>query len=371
MVLARGVSENFLPPMIRVFGGTGCGKTVTVRSVLEGFSRYRGDVFRFFYVNLKECRTVFSAGNAVLCAICGRRVPVNLGLDRVFMEIWSEVKALKSKTGKLFICLVLDEVDAIFLDKHFDPSDFFYRFLRHQTFLEDSDIKICLVTITNNAGVLEDLDGRVKSSMGSEMILFPSYSIEELKEVLSHRLDAAFKPGVVEDEAVECCAVFASLKTCDARKAIDLLRVSGEIANEQKGKVTLDCVLDAVPRVEKDWVRNMLKSLPIYSASILGYIAFLTLKMGKISTGELYGVYRRGKVGGSQLKKLSERRVLDIVNDLETVGLISTWNVSRGRKGYGKEIRINVNPQSVLDFYENRSDGYAFKLTTTPPYAFG
>ena len=286
------------------------------------------------------------------------------------MEIWSEVKALKSKTGKLFICLVLDEVDAIFADKHFDPSDFFYRFLRYQTFLEDLDVKICLVTITNNAGVLEDLDGRVKSSMGGEMILFPSYSIEELKEVLSHRLDAAFKPGVVEDKVVECCAVFASLKTCDARKAIDLLRVSGEIANERKGKVTLDCVREAVPRVEKDWVRDMLKSLPPYAALILGFTALLALRKKKISTRELYYAYARANDDGF-LPKLGERRVLDIVNDLETVGLISTWNVSRGRMGYGKEIRINVNPQSVLDFYENNSNGFGFKLTTTPPYAFG
>ena len=60
---------------------------------------------------------------------------------------------------------------------------------------------------------------------------------------------------------------------------------------------------------------------------------------------------------------MSERRVLDIVNDLETLGLISTWNVSRGRKGYGNEIKMNVDPQSVLDFYEHTSEGLRFKLT--------
>ena len=49
------------------------------------------------------------------------------------------------------------------------------------------------------------------------------------------------------------------------------------------------------------------------------------------------------------LKELSERRVLDIVNDLETVGLISTWNVSRGRRGYGKEIKMNVDPQECTE----------------------
>jgi cell division control protein 6 len=369
-VLTRGVSENFLPPMIRVFGGTGSGKTVVVRSVLERFSRYRKDVFRFFYVNLKECRTVFSAGNAVLSAICGRRVPVNLGLDRVFTEIWSEVRALKEEE-KLFICLVLDEVDAIFMDKHFDPSDFFYRFLRQDTFLGDSDIKICLVAVTNNVGVLEDnLDGRVTSSMGCESLLFPPYSKEELIEILRHRLDDAFKPGVVEDKVVENCALLVAVKSGDARKAIDLLRVSGEIANERKGKVTVDCVRAAWNRVEKDWVEEMLKTLPDFSALILGITAFLTLEKEKISTRELYNEYRSMNFSGIKTK-LSERRVLDFVNDLETVGLISTWNVSRGRRGYGKEIKMNVDSQSVLDFYEHGSKGFQFTIKKKPTTLFG
>lgn len=86
-ILVAGVNEGFLPPMIRIFGRTGTGKTVVVRSVLEKFSEYQGDVFRFFYVNLKNCRTVFSAANAILSAVCGRQVPVNLGLSCFFGDM--------------------------------------------------------------------------------------------------------------------------------------------------------------------------------------------------------------------------------------------------------------------------------------------
>jgi cell division control protein 6 len=102
-VLVNGVRENFLPPVIRVFGRPGTGKTVVVRNVLQGFQDYRGDVFRFFYVNLKKCRTVFSAANALLSGICGKVVPVNLGLDSVFSEIWHEVKGLKVGRERFFI----------------------------------------------------------------------------------------------------------------------------------------------------------------------------------------------------------------------------------------------------------------------------
>jgi len=227
-ILVEGVNEGFLPPMIRIFGSTGTGKTVVVRSVLEKFSAYQGDVFRFFYVNLKNCRTVFSVANAILSAVCGRRVPVNLGLDRVFLEIWSEVGGLKKKVGELFLCLVLDEVDSIFLDKRYDPSDFFYRILRASTSIpEVRGVKICLITITNNLRGLEDnLDARVKSSMGSDVIHFRGYSIDELKQILESRLSEAFKPKMVTGRVVEYCAELVFERGGDARKAIDLLRVA-------------------------------------------------------------------------------------------------------------------------------------------------
>ena len=353
-MLSRGVAEGFLPSMVRVYGGTGCGKTVVVRSVLDRFSRYKKGVFRFFYVNLKQSRTVFSATNAILGSISGEKVAANLGVDRVFSKIWNAIRDLKVGLGKVFVCLVLDEADSVFADKHYDPSEFFYRFLRHQTYLNDSSIKVCLVVIANNAGVLEErLDGRVKSSMGSEMIHFGGYSGLELGQILGERALFAFKVGVVEEGVVELCAKVASEQSGDARKAIDLLRVSGEIANEHKSKVTSECVYSALSRVEKDYVWEMIEGLPEYMSPIVVTLAYLTLKEGKTTTANLYKIYNQTISGSGDVSGfLGERRILELVNELETIGLITTWNFSKGRGGYGKEIRLNISPQSILDFYK-------------------
>lgn len=349
--------------MVRVFGGVGSGKTVVVRSVLERFSHYKGDVFRFFYVNLKNCRTVFSAANAVLSAVCGRRLPVNLGLDSVFSELWSEVAGLRKNDGELFLCFVLDEVDSIFMDMHFDPSDFFYRFLRASSiYSELSKIRICLITITNNPMVLEDgLDARVKSSMGSEVIIFSSYSREELKKILESRVEDAFKQDVLENGVIDYCAEIVAEKGGDARKAVDLLRVSGEIANEKRSKVTRACVKAALEKVEKDWVHDLLRSLSPQTVLVTYLLAFVTARTEKkITTRKIYEVYRKAKLDKG-MKKVGERRVLDIIKELETIGLISTWNVSRGRRGYTKEITLNRDPQIILDFYESGIPGYRIK----------
>jgi cell division control protein 6 len=359
-ILSRGVRENFLPGMIRVYGGTGCGKTVVVRSVLERFGRYKGSLFRFFYVNLKQCRTIFSAADAILSAISGERVPVNLGVDRVFSGIWDALKELKVGLDRVFVCLVLDEADSVFADKHYDPSEFFYRFLRHQTYLNDGDIKVCLIAIANSAGVLEErLDARVKSSMGSERIRFDGYSQSDLKGILASRAEVAFKPGCVEEGTVGLCAKLVSEGTGDARKAVDLLRVSGEVANERGSNVTSECVYEAVDRVKKDYVQEMLEGLPHYIITPFIILTDIIAKKGKTTTGEFYRTYNTAVLSFKKRDKhrlLSERRILDLINELEIMGLVTTRNFSRGKGGYGKEITLTVSPESILEFYAPKNN---------------
>lgn len=351
-ILVQGVNEGYLPPMIRVFGSTGTGKTVVVRSVLEKFSKYKGDVFRFFYVNLKNCRTVFSAANAILSAVCGRKVPVNLGVDRVFSEVWTEVASLRKDDGELFLCLVLDEADSIFWDTHFDPSDFFYRILRAGNSIpEVIGVKICLITITNNLGVLEDnLDARVKSSMGSNVLHFPSYSMDELKEILEARVSEAFKPKKFTGRVTDYCAELVFERGGDARKAIDLLRVSGEMANEKSEIVSQYIVHIANQKVEKDWFKDMLKSLSYRSGEVILVVALYTRSIKKKTTNrEVYNYYLQLKTKNRNLDIIGERRFSDIINELETYGFLTTCNVSKGRGGYKKEIILNLDPQSVIE----------------------
>ena len=354
-ILTRGVREDFLPPMIRVYGPPGSGKTAVVRSVLERFSGYKGDVFRYFYVNLKGTRTVFMAANSILSSISGRKVPNNLGLDRVFEEIWGAIRSLKS--DRLFLVLVFDEVESVFLDKHYDPSDFFYRFLRYRVFLDDLDIKLCLVVITNNPTAFEDnLDARVKSSMGSEAIMFSAYSSGELEDILRCRIEEGFKPECVEKGLAEFVSWMFDTDVGDARKSIDLLRVSGEIANERRCIVGMITSRDARERMEKEWVYQELEDLPLHFSLVLWYIACLSKEDDKTSSGEVYkfsGKHPVDNIQGKPISRLGERRILEIITQLEVKGLLTTMNISMGRRGYGKLIRLNLNSENILSYYKH------------------
>jgi Cdc6-like AAA superfamily ATPase len=88
-----GIQEAYLPPMIRVYGAPGTGKTLVVRKALTEVQSTVGDeVFNHIYVNLKRCRTVTTAVNTILETLCGHRVSKNLGTDRIFQELWKVIE---------------------------------------------------------------------------------------------------------------------------------------------------------------------------------------------------------------------------------------------------------------------------------------
>ena len=63
---------------------------------------------------------------------------------------------------------------------------------------------------------------------------------------------------------------------------------------------------------------------------------------------------------------LGERRVLDIINELETMGFISGWNVSKGRYGYQKMIKLNTDPHTIMDFYMQKYRASNRQATANP-----
>ena len=60
---------------------------MTTRRVCQEFAA-RNDALAVEYVNLKECRTLFSAANEILLELSGERKKAYEGLDGVFEAIW-------------------------------------------------------------------------------------------------------------------------------------------------------------------------------------------------------------------------------------------------------------------------------------------
>ena len=178
--------------------------------------------------------------------------------------------------------------------------------------------------------------------MGSDFIKFDHYTSDELERILEYRVNEGFKPECVEDNFAQYVSWFHDTTFGDARKAIELLRISGEIANKRKAIVDSNVCRKAREIWGKDVVYDQLDELPEKYLVILWYIAELCMNNDKTSSSEVYQFSRNkplNDVRGLPVSQVGERTMLEIITGLEVRGLVTTMNISMGRRGYGKIIR--------------------------------
>jgi cell division control protein 6 len=326
-----------------IFGLTGTGKTAVARYVLkrledkalEARTRVRG-----IYINVRHRETPYRI-LADIAESIGLRVPfTGLSTGEVYGRI---VRWLRRSSGVYIV--VLDEIDFL-VKKHGD--DLLYKLTRINELTQPS--KVSIIGITNSVRFVESLDPRVRSSLGEEEMVFPPYNAEQLKDILSERASEAFNPGVLEPDVIPLCAALAAREHGDARRALDLLRVAGEIAERNgESRVSTKHVYTARMEIERDRVAEVVRTLPLHAKLVMA--AIIAASGGgrlQVTTGEVYDFYR-SLVGLAGVEEVTFRRVSGIIGELDMLGLISAKVTSRGRYGKTRLIELAVAPDAVLD----------------------
>jgi cell division control protein 6 len=256
------------------------------------------------------------------------------------------VRALDKK--ERLVIIVLDEIDKL-LKKGSDSV--LYNLTRINTDLKRA--KVSIIGISNDLNFIEFLDPRVRSSLGEEELVFPPYYAEQLVDILSHRAAEAFHSTALDQGVIPLCAAFAAQEHGDARRALDFLRIAGEIAERQRAsKVTEKHVRVAKNRIEQDRVVEVIKTFPTQSKFVLFAIMLLEkYNASAITTGETYNVYKE-LCRASKMDILTQRRVSDIISELDMMGIVNATVVSKGRYGRTKEIRLGVPINQVKNVLE-------------------
>ncbi len=252
------------------------------------------------------------------------------------------VKALDYR--ERVVVIILDEIDKL-VEKSGD--DVLYNLSRMNSDLDRS--RVSIKGISNDLTFTDYLDPRVKSSLGEEEIIFPPYNANQLNDILQNRATTAFKEGVLTDGVIRMCSAFAAQEHGDARRALDLLRTAGELAERSGGsQVTTAHVESAQEKIELDRVIEVIRTLPTQSKLILFTILVLVKKnISHITTGEVYNLYRQlCKERDSAV--LTHRRVTDLISELDMLGIVNAIVVSKGRYGRTKQISLSV-PQTNVE----------------------
>jgi len=347
------VDSGFLPGLISVYGPPGNGKTLVVRKVCEEFEESQGGKFRVLYVNLGEARTVFGCGNRLVSALGGRWMHGRHGLDGVMEEFWRRIRDWEGD-GKRFILIVLDEADHLFLDERGDPSGFLYRLVRSKNRLEGSGINLSLLTISNKPlSDVWELDARVRSSMGSEEIIFTPYSTEELKEILNNRIAAAFRKNAFDPEVIDALVLNRS-QVIDVRKMYELLRLCGEVADANNvRKVRMKHYERALAIMNQDHNLILISRLPYPHQHLLKWLGWTNVVQSEETArvSRLYTLYVDEQIGwGDGREILSYRRVAGVLKELEVMDIIGSRTTSRGRGGRMNEVWLKIPGETVMDF---------------------
>lgn len=360
----RGTLEGERPPDLLLYGPSGTGKTLTVKSVankVKTRTDQKGVDFDFVSVNLKAVsshtldrgawrlgkQTAKKAG--VVWDVPRRGVATDAKFTRLYEIVQDHFDAL---------VFILDEIDALAGRRDRDEpaySELLYNLSRAMP-EQQVDTQISTVVITNDPGFQERLDSRTDSSYNPTGIHFPDYDADELEEILRRR-QSAFRDDALEDDVIPLVAAYGAQNDGDARRAIDLLRDAGELTDERGDKtVTVDHVEAANDHLVKNRVLEIVdgmslqKKMALYAAAVVADI-----NDGPAPSPAVYQTYQ-AVCNSTDTKIYQQESVNNHINKTATYGVLESERTSRGRNtGVRLEFSFREPPSAVIETLE--SDG--------------
>jgi cell division control protein 6 len=331
---------------IFIYGSTGTGKTLVTKHVINELKKTAKNInldISILDVNCKMKRVTDTEYRllAHLSRLLGKEVPfTGLPTEEVYNSFFNVLEEQNKP-----VILILDEIDAL-INKVGD--ELLYSLTRINQ--DSKNVNLTIIGISNNLKFTEYLDARVKSSLSEEELLFPPYNAIQIKDILMERSKIAFGEKTISNGVIEKCAALAAQEHGDARRALDLLRVAGELAERSNiNKVTEEHINLAESKVDRDRILESVKTQPKQSKAIIYSIIKLKNeeKKSSVLTGEVHDVYTN-ICKELSLKPLTPRRISDILSELDLLGIITTKVISRGRYGRTREINLAIS-QNIIN----------------------
>ncbi|MFC4553526.1 MULTISPECIES: Cdc6/Cdc18 family protein [Halorussus] len=322
-----------LPDDIVIYGPNGSGKTETIRKALDGFETAEGVQTDLVTarVNCTNAKNDTDLARLVINEFRFKHEKVKRGSHDVYETLWEELDSLGTEDEETILLLVLDEIA-----RSNSIDEFVYQFSRSTDEFLDT-VRPCLVAVSSDASIMEDLDSDSESSFNPTEIQFDPYDANQLRQILKHRADVAFRDtelvetgqGLVLDSEVladDVIPLAAAVSTADgagdARKALDVLSKAGKLAyREQAEQVTAEHVREAEERYSEEQVLRLLRKLDDNGQAIAyALVTLIADGMEAPSTARVYKRYKRIVNHGGK-DAVSKRWARNHLNRLDKLGL--------------------------------------------------
>ncbi|EJN57377.1 Cdc6/Cdc18 family protein [Halogranum rubrum] len=344
----RPIVRGDPPNNVMIYGKTGTGKSLVARHVTERARRAaesNGVSVGAVYVDCAQHNTQTRVARTVTRSLndtarTGFDIPrAGIGSGEYYDYLWEILDTAYDSA-----IIILDEVDRL------DDDDILMQLSRARE-SGKADCHLGVIAVSNKIEYRDRLNERVKSSLREEEFVFQPYDANQLREIMEHRRDA-FYDGVLTGDVVPLTAAVAAQEHGDARKAIEILRHAGELAERESTEtVNEEHVRDAQEWAEVDRFEELLRGSTTQVKFILYSLALLTHENPATDGFSTSRIYNRYKQTAQQIGAtvLSEHRIYELLKEQAFLGVVESTRTGGGRgQGSYLEHRLIQDTEIVL-----------------------
>ena len=346
------------PPNMLLYGPAGTGKSLIIGAVTQQIielCQSKGERFGVVDIN---CQPINTLDQAVYELV--QTVAQDIGTEVAVPETGVSTKRKYRRLYELIneyydsVIFILDEIDLLVGRRENDEpaySKLLYQLSRASN-TNEIEGRVSVAALTNDPKFMEDIDGRAESSFNPRDVYFPDYDANQLREILENRRDA-FRQDALEDDVIPLVAAFAAQSHGDARKAIDLFRGAGDLADERGDEVvTEDHVRESQEEIDKDRSLKLVeglttqKKISLYATAAVAHHSNRTGSSVPSPVGFKVYQWVTNELDADQMTR---ETYVKYVKELSTYGLISTSRKSRGRGGgMYMEFTFTGDPEAIM-----------------------
>ena len=346
------------PPNMLLYGPAGTGKSLIIGAVTQQIielCQSKGERFGVVDINCQPINTLDQAVYELVQTVA-QDVGTEVGVPETGVSTKRKYRRLYELINEHYdsVIFILDEIDLLVGRRENDEpaySKLLYQLSRASN-TNEIEGRVSVAALTNDPKFMEDIDGRAESSFNPRDVYFPDYDANQLREILENRRDA-FRQNALEDDVIPLVAAFAAQSHGDARKAIDLFRGAGDLADERGDEVvTEDHVRESQEEIDKDRSLKLVeglttqKKVSLYATAAVAHHSNRTGSSVPSPVGFKVYQWVTNELDADQMTR---ETYVKYVKELSTYGLISTSRKSRGRGGgMYMEFTFTGDPEAMM-----------------------
>lgn len=347
----KDIYQDVAPSNLFIYGFPGLGKTQIAKLGLVEIEKeaiLRKNEMCWIYINCDINKTEHALLQAIIAKLpvpdgeerrtIGNSVPKHLEYVQYLVDNYSGI-----------IILILDE-----LDKSHNP-EMINTLIRLKSKL--SGHSPTLICITNDLNLRNTFEPHLRSVLSENELVINPYTKDQIIDIINSRVKVAFEPNIFENSVIPVIADYSLREGGDIRKAIDLLRATGEVAEKNEmlegPKIIEIHVKLALKKLEQERILQVIEGLPEPSKPVLlACIYTKVFSRTKCDTTTVFSTYKKMCID-LVIDPLSCRRLREIIGEFEQASLIVTEIEYKGRKGRKKIIKEISKQKEALDILYN------------------